>query len=328
MRFSVQRVAISYNCWSVYRWPSLVAKCHLIREPASSPTHTSPSPTITLLTPPKFGGDPNHVVIGGDSAGGASIDLHLSAYGGRDDGLFHAAAAESQSFAQQSTVAQAQYQYDALVARVGCANSSTISSLSCLRALPIATLQGANINIPTPGGGPGAPLFMYSTVIDGTFSRDFTYAEFARGNFIKVPVIFGDPTNDGTQFVYKNTSSVQAMNTFLKNQFSRLNDTHLEKIDELYPKAEQFPNSGAYWRAASNAYGEMRYVCPGIKLNDAYDKYNVTGNWNYRYVSPPPYAMNFPTSTHLHQITLPTSSSPKSTSQILARETLTSLAST
>ena len=129
------------------------------------------------------------MVSGGDSAGGGSIDLHLSAYGGRDDHLFNAAAGESPSYAMQLTVDQAQYQYDALVERVGC--NSTKDSLACLRALPIAKLQSANINIPTPGGGPGAPLYMYSTVIDGNFSRNFTYAEFESGNFVKVPVIFG-----------------------------------------------------------------------------------------------------------------------------------------
>jgi carboxylesterase type B len=36
----------------------------------------------------RFGGDPKHVVLGGDSAGAASIAYHLTAYGGRNDGLF------------------------------------------------------------------------------------------------------------------------------------------------------------------------------------------------------------------------------------------------
>jgi carboxylesterase type B len=129
------------------------------------------------------------VTLGGDSAGGGSVDLHLSAYGGRDDGLFHAAAAESQSFATQNTVAGAQYQYDALVQRAGCQNST--DTLLCLRGLSAATLQSININIPNPNGTGLAPLYMYSTVIDGDFSRDFTYREFANGHFIKVPVIFG-----------------------------------------------------------------------------------------------------------------------------------------
>lgn len=137
----------------------------------------------------KFGGNPNHVVIGGDSAGAASVDLHLSAYGGRNDNLFHAAAAESQSFGAQLTVEGSQYQYDALVQRVGCSNSS--NTLRCLRGVSTNTLQSQNIQIPTPGGAGGTPDFMYSNVIDGNFTRNFTYNAYANGEFIKVPVIFG-----------------------------------------------------------------------------------------------------------------------------------------
>lgn len=59
----------------------------------------------------KFGGDPGHVVLGGDSAGAASISLHLSAFGGKDEGLFHAVAAESVSFATMLTVKESFYQY-------------------------------------------------------------------------------------------------------------------------------------------------------------------------------------------------------------------------
>lgn len=114
--------------------------------------------------------------------------MQLSAYGGRNDGLFHAAAAESQSFGPQLTVPQAQYQYDALVERTGCNN--TADTITCLRNLPIQTLQGANINIPYPGGV-GSPLYMYSNVIDDDFTPDFTYNMYAQGRFLKVPVIFG-----------------------------------------------------------------------------------------------------------------------------------------
>lgn len=129
------------------------------------------------------------MTIGGDSAGGASVDLHLSAYGGRDDGLFHAAAAESQSFGAQLTVEESQYQYDGLVARVGCGNA--MDTLQCLRDVDIAVIAKNNPNIPTPGGAGQAPLFMWSNVIDGNFTTDYTYNLFTQGNFVKVPSIFG-----------------------------------------------------------------------------------------------------------------------------------------
>jgi carboxylesterase type B len=100
------------------------------------------------------------VTIGGDSAGGASVDLLLTAYGGRDDGLFHAAAAESQSFGTQLTVEESQYQYDGLVQRTGC--NSSIDTLECLRSLSTDALQSQNVLLSTPGGAGGNPLYVYS----------------------------------------------------------------------------------------------------------------------------------------------------------------------
>src|SRR3569833_3810209 len=67
-----------------------------------------------------FGGDPNHVVLGGASAGAGSIALHLTAEGGKDTGLFHGAAAESVSFATVLTIDQSRYQYETFALRVGC----------------------------------------------------------------------------------------------------------------------------------------------------------------------------------------------------------------
>jgi carboxylesterase type B len=246
-----------------------------------------------------FGGDPKHVTIGGDSAGGASVDLHLSAYGGRDDGLFHAAAAESQSFGAQLTVEESQYQYDALVQRVGCdtAAGPVGDTLKCLREVDVSVIAENNINIPTPGGGGGDPLYMYSNVIDGTFTPDYTYNLFAQGKFVKVPVIFGyvisfslclcshqdsDDTNEGTIFTPSAINNYTDMNTFLRNNFAKLNASQLAQIDSFYPKAEQFPSMGTYWRTAANAYGEMRYICPGIYLSSVFPKYGVLDSWNYQ----------------------------------------------
>jgi carboxylesterase type B len=73
------------------------------------------------------------------------------------------------------------------------------------------------------------------------------------------------------------------MNDFLKDNFVQLNAAQLATIDFLYPKAQQFNNSGPYWRTASNAYGEMRYNCPGIFISSAYPRYGMSQSWNYHY---------------------------------------------
>lgn len=243
------------------------------------------------------------MTIGGASAGGASVDLHLSAYGGRDDGLFHAAAAESQSFAPQLTVEEAQYQYDGLVQRVGCVNAS--DTLTCLRDVDIKVIVENNINIRAPDGAGKPPIYMWSNVIDGNFTTDYTYNLFSQGKFVKVPAIFGyvlqppvtssqlieanrDDTNEGTIFTPAQINSTTAMNSFLQDQFVKLTAADLDQIDQYYPEAEQFPGKGTFWRAAANAYGEMRYICPGIYISSMVTEHGEEASYNYQYVLPFP----------------------------------------
>ncbi|KAJ5915380.1 hypothetical protein N7466_011313 [Penicillium verhagenii] len=245
----------------------------------------------------KFGGDPEHVVIGGDSAGGASVTFLLSAYGGRDDGLFIGAAAESQSFGTVLNVSESQVAYNRLAARTGC--NSTENTLACLRDLDVSTLQSENIVTPLPGAT-GNPLYLYSPTIDGDLVQDYTYALFEQGRFIKVPVIFGDDTNEGTIFVPVGTSSVAQADTFIKNQFPAMTKEQMAKVNSLYLNKNQtqnFPNAGAYWRPGSNAYGELRYICPGIHMSSIYSAAGVP-TWNYHYavVDPESTASGFGTS--------------------------------
>lgn len=130
--------------------------------------------------------------MGGASAGAASITLQLAAYGGRDDGLFHATAAESQSFPALRTVSESQYQYDELVARTNCTAKDTGNSdtLSCLRALDIEVLQKFNVKTKFPGAKI-LPLFAYNPTLDHDFIQDYTLKSFEEGRFVLVPAIYG-----------------------------------------------------------------------------------------------------------------------------------------
>jgi len=228
----------------------------------------------------QFGGDPCHVVMGGDSAGAASVNLQLTAYNGTNQNLFHATAAESQSFAAVRTIPGSQYQYDNLVIRTGCA--SELDTLSCLRSLNTSLIQSVNYNTPFPGAE-GAPLYEYGPVIDGSFVTDYTYAAYAKGNFVKLPAIYGDDTNEGTIFTPKTIANISASDIFLKNQFPDLTPKELYTINQLYPIAEQFTGTGAFWRQAANAYGEIRYICPGIFISQTYTNMSLSQNWNYHW---------------------------------------------
>ncbi|KAK0730976.1 Alpha/Beta hydrolase protein [Lasiosphaeris hirsuta] len=229
----------------------------------------------------KFGGDPDHVVIGGASAGAASISLHMVANGGIDRGLFHAAAAESVAFPTILTVSESQYQYDNLAIRMGCAGNNT---LSCLRSKTSLQIQKQNTNVPYPGSS-NAPLYMWGPVIDNDFLVELPHVSFLDGSFIKVPAIFGDDTNGGTIFAPDGTSTKGESNQFIKDQFPYITVEQLGKLNELYPNPAQdlCPKSGCWWRQLSNVYGEMRYMCPGFLVNTEMVRNGVNASYSYRW---------------------------------------------
>ncbi|KAK4454541.1 Alpha/Beta hydrolase protein [Podospora aff. communis PSN243] len=229
----------------------------------------------------EFGGNPAHVVIGGASAGAASIALHLTAYGGRDDGLIHAAAAGSVSFGMMLTARESAYQYRNLLVRLDCAGHDP---LACLRSKSVAELQKKNVNDPYPGAT-NAPLFMWGPVIDGDLITKLPYEAFRDGQFLKVPVIFGDDTNGGTVFTPVMTSTRSESNRWLINQFPNLGIEQLLRLNELYPNSNETmcPEKGCWWRQLSDVYGEMRYMCPGLFLNSALARYGVEASYAYRW---------------------------------------------
>ena len=92
-----------------------------------------------------------------------------------------------------------------------------------------------------------------------------------------------DTTNEGTIFTNKNTSSYADMNIFLLSQFPDLTRAQLARIDALYPEGPTYPNASSFWPTVSNAYGEMRYICPGIFISSTYSQYSQQLNWNYHY---------------------------------------------
>ena len=231
----------------------------------------------------KFGGDPDHVVLGGTSAGAASVALHLTANNGTDLGLFHAAISESPSFATTLTVAQSQYQYNHLAARLGCVGPNNVA---CLRGKTVMEIQDKNKNIPLPGGA-DPPVYMWEPVIDGEFVSDYLYTAFRDGRFIRVPTILGDTSNGGTKFVPERTGTLANSNEFLLNQYPALTIEQLGEINSLYPNPNHTcephpsPGSGCFWRQASNVYGEVRYMCPAMFVNTQLARFSAPASYAY-----------------------------------------------
>ncbi|KAI9037468.1 alpha/beta-hydrolase [Aspergillus affinis] len=215
----------------------------------------------------KFGGNPDHVVIQGASAGGGSVAHHLTAYGGRDDGLFVGAVAESPFWPAQPTVAEAESQFDRFANETGCSDSPNI--LSCLRSLDISTLEQANVLHPLPGASDEPlPLWYWLPVVDGDIIPDSLYNLFDGDKYLKVPLLVGSNTDDGSEFAY-NASTPAEVSAFINSNYPRLSPDQLKAINEAYPREEPMPQHAAYFPSASAAYGDAAFTCPATFMADA-----------------------------------------------------------
>ncbi|KAI0810878.1 triacylglycerol lipase [Irpex lacteus] len=229
----------------------------------------------------KFGGNPGHVTLIGVSAGAQSITVHLTAFGKKETNLFHATAAESQSFPGLLDIPGSQFAYDAFVERTGCTNAT--DTLACLRALDSESLQKASIAIPLPGRN-NTPNFLYGAVVDGDLIPDIPFNLFTQGRFVNVPTIFGDDTNEGTIFTPTSLNSSSDMDNFLLDNWNLLNQSSLDQINAFYPVSDQFPNHGEFYFNAALAYGELRYNCFGILASNSTRKFNSPKtSWLYHY---------------------------------------------
>ncbi|KIM32876.1 hypothetical protein M408DRAFT_62010, partial [Serendipita vermifera MAFF 305830] len=233
----------------------------------------------------KFGGDPDRVVMVGPSAGAASIAMHLISYGGtgyprgkRGKPLFRGAVGISPAYSRQPYVEDLEWQFDLYLSRTNC----TAGRLKCLRNLDIGAFQAANVPMTLPGRNTST-LFAYTPCVDGDFLQDYAYRLLDSGKFMKVPVLFGDDTNEGSLFA-ANASSIEEVASFVKDQCPAFSDEQMSSILAKYPLESNppVPLHNEFFSVASNILGEVLFICPGISLSTVYREAGVT-SWNYRY---------------------------------------------
>jgi para-nitrobenzyl esterase len=131
-----------------------------------------------------FGGNPNHVTIFGESAGGLSTLSQVASPQAR--GLFERAIAESGSYnLTQASLASAETAGEAFATKAGCASQTA----ACLRSLPVSAIL-ANEN----AAG-------YTPNINSDVLPESLGTAFATGNFNRVPIINGTNRDEWRLFV-------------------------------------------------------------------------------------------------------------------------------
>lgn len=228
-----------------------------------------------------FGGDPNHIVVGGLGAGADSAILQMFMQPDTNDMIFHAIIAESPTSPTMLTTHEAAYMYHDFAGRFGCLEANT---LACLRDVSADEMQAKNYNVPFPGRKT-PPLYMWLPVIDQDFITDSVGHRVYYSDFVDIPGIFGDVANGGTLFTPRDASSIEDSDKFLQDQYPFLKDRDLETLDDIYPDANETtcPASGCFWRQVSTAYQEVRFTCPALYATEAEAAKGIGRVYNYYY---------------------------------------------
>ncbi|EPE04851.1 triacylglycerol lipase (secreted protein) [Ophiostoma piceae UAMH 11346] len=248
----------------------------------------------------QFGGDPGRVVLHGGSAGAGSAVLQSIAYGGRNDSLFVGLVAESVFLPTNPLCSTLEYKFVRAVNGTSCASStSSQPDLDCLRGLSTKELQVVN----TPSSLKNAtdtPSFYWGPCVDGEFLQDRPYTMFQDGRFVRVPMVFGTATNEGSIFT-PNAESLDDAATFMINNYPSLGSlaesgpnttassttAAASVLAEYYPVADaQFTSASmrsTWFPSLSAAYGELTFICGQVLLLQMVSSLSLLPAFAYRF---------------------------------------------
>jgi para-nitrobenzyl esterase len=207
-----------------------------------------------------FGGDPGHVTVFGESAGGLSTLSNLVSPTAH--GLFTQAIVESGAYSVQlPSLAQAETAGNALASALGCG----VTDETCLRNVPVSAILAQQTS----------PTLSLTTIVDGTTLPLSINTALKTGAFNRVPVLNGSNHSEYRQFVTPYVDLTQAQYPAVLEAL--YGATLGQAVAAKYPVAEF--TRPVYALAA--VLTDQNFACPA----------NLVDDWASRYV--PVYAYEF-----------------------------------
>jgi len=211
-----------------------------------------------------FGGDPAHVTLFGESAGGFSTCVHYLS--SRTHGLFEAAISESglcgmPDFAPLHATAEA-HGVD-LAEKLGCPGTDAATA-ACLRGKTVKELMDATATLPIPDQLPGGLAYQAIVLpnvipnVDGfVIERPLREALLA-GAFEPRPMLLGNTKDEGTMFHSSLSAKEVTDETQYRDALAIRFPNSVDAIMARYP-VSAYPSPNA---ALAEVTGDAFFVCP------------------------------------------------------------------
>jgi len=228
-----------------------------------------------------FGGDPNSVMIYGQSGGGSKVTTLLGMPSA--EGLFHRASAQSGGGGNPPGAEESREYAKRVLAELGVKNIAALQKMEWAKLNEIANAVAAKMNPPQAAGGPVAPgappRVGNGPTVDGRIITMRSFFESAPEMSKNVPVLFGSVSEEGNAMRSRPTEA-----------------EWLASLTKAYGEAKAKALVAGLKKAhPEKSIRTLSYMCSGRGLNSLTMRNNVTrmATMKYNQKGAPAYAWYF-----------------------------------